>query len=247
MTTELQSSPPDLRVIVGGLEEWKEPKVYLYYSSVLATYSTYVDSMLSSPMIESQSKEIHFPEIEPLIWDMMIQFVTDPEAIRWMSIKDVLLVAQFYDKYGFMGGLGCCDCIARAYFDKNIEFITNNDHGECDIHECVEVILAADNCNLPRSKTKGIEYFNQVLNSSDDFKDLCIDEFAIEKLVPILVKEKDKLIDQSSYLWPDDVIRNSLFPILYVKSMQLKYASDELNFALQRIEALRNERPQRFN
>ena len=73
------TAEPDLKVVVGAgddtVTKW-------YYSQTLASKSKYIDTVLSTPMSESQTKTISFPDIQPNIWDKMMLFLDSPLAVR---------------------------------------------------------------------------------------------------------------------------------------------------------------------
>jgi len=52
------ASEPDLKVVVG-----EERAVFHLRSVILATHSDYVDDLLASPMSESVTRELSFPDI----------------------------------------------------------------------------------------------------------------------------------------------------------------------------------------
>jgi hypothetical protein len=112
---KLRSSEPDLKITVG---ERENTVVHWYHSQVMATHSQYIDTMLASPMKESNTYEINFPDIEPKVWDSIMKFVSDPVAIRDMTVEDVMLVATAYDQYDFATGLQCCDRVLLDCFQK---------------------------------------------------------------------------------------------------------------------------------
>jgi hypothetical protein len=97
---KLQSSNPDLNVIVGsgsgdGSEIETETKTpcqrhYCYVAANLAAKTKYIDIMLSMPMMECESRNIFFPDIDPSAWDEKMKFIDDPVAAHQMNIKDVL-------------------------------------------------------------------------------------------------------------------------------------------------------------
>ena len=64
-------SDPDLKILIGD-KFFGEEEVHYYHSVVMAHHSNYIDTMLASPMKESQSHEIHFPDIEPKTWKKMM-------------------------------------------------------------------------------------------------------------------------------------------------------------------------------
>lgn len=62
----LRSCEPDLLIVVGSDGEKKE---YRYHSPIMASHSVYIDTMLATPMQESQSLTIKFPDLTPRLWE----------------------------------------------------------------------------------------------------------------------------------------------------------------------------------
>lgn len=78
----LKSSEPDLEIVVG-----KEKEVLHYHSVIMASYSEYIDTMLSTPMKEQDTKTLSFPDIQPREWKKMIAFL-EPGGNRNMNLQD---------------------------------------------------------------------------------------------------------------------------------------------------------------
>jgi hypothetical protein len=110
----LKSAEPDLEVVVG-----EEGKIYNYHSVVLASWSDYVDTMLATPMKEQQTKRITFPEIEPKVWEQLIDYIhTDFEDITSTEAKQLL---PLYDKYGFQDAMLSLDEeLAKQVSEKDL-------------------------------------------------------------------------------------------------------------------------------
>ena len=109
---KLRFSEPDLQIVLGTDEDVSTIKVH---SLLLANKSRYIDTMLSTPMREQETRTVSFPDISPAIWEKMNKFLDDPLAIRKMKIEDVLDVALFYDKYEFTQGTKLCEDIMLDY------------------------------------------------------------------------------------------------------------------------------------
>ena len=76
-TPTLKSYPPDLEVIVGddGDGAENEQKSFMYHGAMLANASEYIDTMLSLPMKEQQTRSISFPDIQPEEWLKWTRYV----------------------------------------------------------------------------------------------------------------------------------------------------------------------------
>jgi hypothetical protein len=81
----LRSSEPDLQVILGSGDDTSSRWCH---SLSLALKSKYIDTMLSTPMREQETRTITFPDITPSTWHKMNKFLDDPLAIRDMKIED---------------------------------------------------------------------------------------------------------------------------------------------------------------
>jgi hypothetical protein len=81
----------------------------------MTTHIPFINVMLSSPMRESQSGRINFPNLSANVWESMICFL-DPATCRQMTVKDALQVAAAYDQYNFSAGAKCCDQVLVQLF-----------------------------------------------------------------------------------------------------------------------------------
>lgn len=96
----LRSSEPDLQIILGNGDQ------LMCRSLLLTNKSHYIDTMLSTPMREQETRTITFPDISPEIWKKMNHFLDDPLASRDIGIRDVLDVALLYDKTTLLNDAG---------------------------------------------------------------------------------------------------------------------------------------------
>ena len=80
----LRSILPDVVVSVGMDDEKQE---FDCYSVILCFASPYFDAMLSSPMQESSSKRISFPDKDPKEWREVYKFM-DPMELRDAKVDD---------------------------------------------------------------------------------------------------------------------------------------------------------------
>ena len=221
----LRSSEPDLKITVGGgstgaggstsseaVESW-------YHSSVMATHSNYIDTMLATPMQESKTYELSFPDLAPATWDSMMKFLEGPVEGRLMKAEDVMQVAHAYDQYDFPKGLELCGHILTEYF-KNMK--TTPD----DLDFLIDIILLADTVNLEEAKNSGIEWLAETLKSTKILSGQTIFlEAHMKKLVPLIVKE-DLLFQVIKYQCgvfcvetKDDVLSH-LFPRMIVQGFK---------------------------
>eukprot|EP00977_Amphora_coffeiformis_P003953 scaffold793_cov161-Amphora_coffeaeformis.AAC.5 len=171
---KLRSSEKDLRVIVGSTAEQDKQedqdeqeqnqekddededdendttvKEYLFHSVVLATYSTYIDTMLAVPMKESTERVIRFPDLKPSTWEAMMKFL-HPVQSRKMTMKDTKDLAPYYDKYDFTFGRDCCDDVVQEIFDKARQQVVDGKMPD-DLNALIAVYELADTAHLPKT------------------------------------------------------------------------------------------------
>jgi hypothetical protein len=223
-TRKLRSSELDLKITVG---EKENTVVHWYHYQIMANHSRYIDTMLASPMKESNTYEISFPDIEPEVWDSMMLFVSDPVAIRDMKAEDVMLVATAYDQYDFDTGIKCCDRVLLEYFQKVYE---TRDERPSDLNFAIDAFLCADKFHLEEAKKKGIEYFKYVLESDKDFGRCMFDEGSMKRLAPIIAEEN--LLSDAEGEWTKEEILSPIFPKLFVSIMSLNLARSQLDSSL---------------
>ena len=75
-TKKVQSHQPDVTVVVGNGDDRRE---FLCYSSQLAHASPVLDAMLSSNMMEGETKQICFPDKDPVQWAVILKCI-DPAS-----------------------------------------------------------------------------------------------------------------------------------------------------------------------
>ena len=185
----LRSSDPDLKITVGGgstagAGENSEAVEYSYHSSVMATHSNYIDTMLATPMQESKTYELSFPDISPATWDLMMKFLDGPVAARLITAKDVMEVAHAYDQYDFPKGRELCGHVLAEYF-KTMKTTPG------DLDFLIDAILLTDAVNLEEAKNSGVEWLAETLKSTKILSGQTIFlEAHMKKLVPLIVKEE---------------------------------------------------------
>lgn len=177
---KLKSSEPDLRILVGT-----ESKPYFYYSNIMANHSDYIDTMLASPMVESQTMEIRFPDIESEVWEKLVAFLEKPINVLEMTVKDAMDLAPLYDKYNFREGRELCSRVLAKYMKKEEE------PQDLDLGLRVDVVLLADEFNLEQAYNAGVEDLRRKLG--DVQTRIIFTEAQVKKMVPLIAKEKSLL------------------------------------------------------
>jgi hypothetical protein len=181
----LRSCEPDLVVTVGNGDNAKE---YRYHLPIMASHSTYIDTMLASPMKESQSSTINFPDLTPDLWETMVKYL-DPLYARSLSIEMAMELAPAYDKYSFDRGLKLCDQVLSEVFEKNGR-MHGNEKPLHDLELLIDAFLIANEANLKDAMKQGVPFFRKTLCSKERYGKIMFSERQIEKLVPLLVKEQ---------------------------------------------------------
>lgn len=176
---------PDLLVVVGSDENKKE---YHHHSQVMATHSTYIDTMLATPMKESQSLTLNFPDLRPELWECMVKYL-NPLHSRSLSIQMAMNLAPAYDKYSFDRSLKLCDQVLSEMFEKDGRTHGNHVKPLHDLDLLIDAFLLANDANLKDTMKHGVQYFHQTLHSNDRYGKIIFSERQIKKLVPLIVKE----------------------------------------------------------
>jgi hypothetical protein len=223
-------------ILVGESE-----KSYRYPLSILQTWSKYFDTMFATSMREKKEKKVILRDIEPFLWEEMIDFVGVPRNARCMDIDHVMYLAPAYDKYHFAGGFHLCDQVVEDYFQRMLQELKMNNERVHNLHQSIEVILLADEIDLVYGRDKGIEYFGIILNSPFYFDERCLNEDKLKALIPIILKFKEKLLIPEFFegLTAEEIVLNPLFPRLYIRKMELLESNSRLNDALAEIRSMK--------
>lgn len=178
VTRRLKSFPPaDLRVVIGSSE-----RVYRHHAFILASYSSYVDTMLSTPMQERANNCITFPDIEPETWEKMIGLLEPGAEI---TEEDIVIVLPYYDKYQFFDGIRICDKhISDSFSPSRFGNYADEYH-----NLLVSLAVMSYNLNLPRSKDRAIQFATNELT-----KLFQLSEEQIIKLLPLVENDDELLI-----------------------------------------------------
>ena len=178
----LKSCETDLEVIVGT----KTQQTFHYHGAILATYSNYVDTMLSIPTKEQMSRKLSFPDIEPVFWIKMIQYL-EPGGSREMVIENLMEVLEYYNKYEFQSGVKMCDAIIDQYFeDLKHRHYPSNDHS---IDQAVQIALLAHRFNLPQSKENAENVVSYLLTNSHNY----LSASQIRSVLPLVIECRQTL------------------------------------------------------
>jgi hypothetical protein len=227
----LRSSEPDLKISVGTNDETVE---YWYHSSVMATHSNYIDTMLATPMQESKTLELSFPDLAPATWDSMMKFLEGPVEGRLMKAQDVMDVAHAYDQYDFPKGRELCGHVLTEYFK------TMNTRTDINLEFLIDAVLLADALTLVEAKTAGVDWLAETLKSTEILRGQTIfSEDHMKKLVPLIVKEEllFQIIKYRCWIGvetKEDVLSH-LFPRLIVQGFKSKHMLSTLGSMCPRI------------
>lgn len=178
----LRSAEPDLCVFVGA-----EKKKYQYHSQIMASHSTYIDTMLATPMKESESLQISFPDLTPDLWELMVKSL-DPSEVRGLSIENARKLAPPYDKYSFESGLKICDQVLSEIFKENRGF--EDVKPTHDLDSLIDSYLVANDANLAETLKFGDKYFQGALKSVGQYGRIIFSANHLKKLAPVIVKRR---------------------------------------------------------
>jgi hypothetical protein len=195
----------------------------------MATHSNYIDTMLATPMQESKTLELSFPDLAPATWDSMMKFLEAPMA-RLMTIEDAMEVALEYDKYDFRKGCQVCDQVLTEYFQDEKKILS-------DLNCFVNAVLLVDAANLNEAKRVGVQWLCETFDCLDSQTGRIIfTENHIRKLVPLILKEEElfRIVKASSdVLATNDIdsakedLRSRLFPCALVMAYE-KWESNRM-------------------
>ena len=233
---KIKSSEPDLKITVGGnhtttdggdVESQNKHAVeYWYHSIIMANHSNYIDAMLATPMKESKTYEITFPDIAPNTWDSMLKFLEGPVAVRLMTAKDVMEVAPVYDQYDFPQGRELCGHVLKEYFEDKEKIVS-------DLDAFIDAILLADAVNLDEAKRVGIIWLMDALQETR----ILVGKTAfttghMKKLAPLIAKEEslfDVVKCGLQCVETENDILSPLFPHLFVTTYSSLQAGELLH------------------
>ena len=209
---KLKSSEPDLTIFLGT-----ESKPFYYHSAILANYSDYIDTMLASPMLESKSLEIRFPDIEPEVWLKIIALLEDPTKARDITVQEAMQFSPIYDKYDFQKGCLLCSRVLTEYIEEKQPTL--------DLNLRVDIFVLADRLGLKQAYEACLEDFrlyNKIMLTEDHLK----------KLAPLIAKEKNLLDYMNSA--KEDVL-SPLWPRTFVLEQSLIVAEQALKQSIPKI------------
>jgi len=224
----LKFTETDLTIYLGS-----EAKPYKCHSAVMSTYSEYIDAMLASPMRESKTLEIRFPDIEPKDWVKMLKFLESPSQALEMTVEDVMILAPIYDKYAFSEGRLLCSSVLAAYIEKKEKDET------VDLQLGIDILLLADRMNLEKAYKAGVEALRFQLLRHDTR--ILFTEEQIKMLVPVIAKEDtlSLLALRRLDIEKQDIL-SSLFPKCFVQHLALWETREQLDETIRAIRLSRS-------
>jgi hypothetical protein len=170
--------------------------------------------MLASGMKESNTYEVSFPDIAPATWESMMKFLDTHLAVRYMTVKDVMEVAPWYDKYDFPGGREFSGHIITEYI-KGMDMAPIPD----DLDFFIDAILLADALHLDEAKNTGVLWINMTMYHHTRN---ILSRDHIAKLAPLIAKEDSLIATVKLFVKSDvtkDDILHGLFPELLVEKL----------------------------
>lgn len=191
----LKSSEPDLEIVVG-----KEKEVLHYHSVIMASYSEYIDTMLSTPMKEQDTKTLSFPDIQPREWKKMIAFL-EPGGNRNMNLQDFCELLPLFDEYCFQTAVELCDNIFADLFTNNPETAT------LENESMVMIAVLSFEYGLPLSKDRAVDFAKHVFETKCSF----LDEESYRSLIPLVKDEESALKEIVTLFVGEDEVKEKSF------------------------------------
>lgn len=205
-------------------------KEYHHYAAILASQSSYIDAMLSSPMKEGTERVIHFPDLDPDTWEEMIKFL-QPDQAQYMQISDIIKVLVAYDKYDFTAGKACCDAVLAKWF--RFEMTTTLPSTiQVDMYQ-----LAVDS-GLLAAKQAAVEYFCHWFQDVEGSGRNLFTESMLATLGPLLGQETR--LDCS---WTPERTSVSTFPQDFMERIAMV---DRILYLTRKVSCLRVKIPEYY-
>lgn len=112
----IRSAEPDVKVIVGG-------EAFYHYGVLLSLASEYFDSMLSSDMIEGETKVVEVPDKDPKEWRQLFQFFDSRTSAPGGELTEedyrYIKLLPWFSELRIKEGLNHCDVILKDRILKN--------------------------------------------------------------------------------------------------------------------------------
>ena len=220
---KLRCMETDLCVLVG-----EDKKEYHHHAAILAAQSTYIDTMLATPMKEREERVICFPDIDSATWESMMNFLNHPAAILQMTPDDAMAVAVAYDTYDFAAGRACCNVVLARMFDESDVNCSIKPHHDLD--SLMAAYLVADAAHLDQTLDKATPYFAARLQSSGQYGRLMFTHDQITKLAPLMIKYN--LVSFDSGDWTEEQVLLPTFPKIFVDLANNCALRQELEYAV---------------
>ena len=94
----------DLRITVrGNGDDHAKTKEHHCHAAPLAAQTAFIDTMLATPMKENQEHITRLANLEPSIWEAMLEFLS-PTGSRDVTVRDAKQLAVHCDKCDFPQG-----------------------------------------------------------------------------------------------------------------------------------------------
>lgn len=192
-TKKIRLAEPDLKILVGTEDNQKE---YCYHGLAMALLSSHIDTVLSSSKKGTDALSLSFPDITPVQWHQMMQYL-EPGNLDRPDADAAMELLVFYAKYGFDIGVLVCDQVLADHIgEKYINRINNADW--------IKIFVFATNHDLKLARSIGVKRFPGVLQCFRRRVDWPVqkppspflksgDIEAIRLLLPLLANNNDDL------------------------------------------------------
>lgn len=175
-------------------------KMFEYHSVIMANYSSYIDTLLTSSMKESKSRILQFPDIQVNDWLDMIAYLEDPTEARGMTVDDAIKFAPLYDKYEFHGGMALCSQVLEE------EVLT------LELTHHLTIFELADKLGMACLYSKCVRWLQKRLDPAYDGVELCVEQ--LRMLAPYIVKEQSLM--SKAFTSDKDEVLSSMWPKFFL-------------------------------
>ena len=142
-----------------------ETKSFQYHSVILAYHSGYFDSLLSSGMSESLSKEVVLEDVDPDVFAQAMSYLEHPAKAKTASARDLMGVATFYNRFDCPTGLELvaagCELFLKDFDYEGVNRSRNPQPHELEL--ILSIILFSQQANLSTLIEKSISFLQNRL------------------------------------------------------------------------------------
>ena len=158
-------------------------KTFVYNSTVMAYYFGYFDSLLSSGMSETETKQVTLEEMDPDIFEMAVEFLIDSSKFRTFNPTKIMKAAYIYDRLDSDQGFQLIESVVMKYIE-NPKF---DSHPE-EIQAVIEAISTMENFLCETNKEQTLDFLKQLFSYCGDNRSDILDSEKLLMLKPVLAE-----------------------------------------------------------